>query len=430
MSACSATVEKSPGAARAAASPRPGAICRCRGRPGPVLLLEPRGEGFEAVPYPVPLDFEAVLLPSSSLEPYDEDLASARVLCARRRSLLAAGPRRGPPPRPVRTAMVLCAGLGTRLRPLTAKFPKPAVPFFGAPLVRYSFALLRGAGVERVVINTHHLPEVMQTVAAAEAARLGLELQVSNEPVIQGTAGGIRDARRFLEDGPFLVLNGDAFMSLDLGDLLARHQEQGAAATLGVVPMPPDEQFGAVEAGRDGGVRRIAGHGPGGEGLVPWHFVGVHVIEPEAFGFMPGPGPLDINREVYPAMIAAGRRVQAAPVRLGAWADMGTPRRYLQACEEVMSGLCDLSGFGADTPLPEEAAARLRAAGPAGRLFVDPGAEQASTAIVERAQLGPGVRVGDGAIVRRACVLPGTRIAPGERIEDAIACDELRLPAG
>ncbi|MGI5861175.1 MAG: sugar phosphate nucleotidyltransferase [Myxococcales bacterium] len=404
----------------------PGAICRSReGRE--FLLLEQRGERWDATSYPAGASAATVWLPASEFEPVGEDLASARVLRMRRRSLEAAGRCGRRPERPIRTAMVLCAGLGLRLRPLTMKFPKPAVPFFGGPLVRYSFALLKNAGIERVVINTHHLPEVMERAAREEAERQGLALSISNEPEIQGTAGGLRDARRFLEGEPFVVVNGDAFMSLDLADLVARHQAAGALATLGVVPMPPDEKFNAVEARPDGAVRRIRGIGESEPNLVPWHFVGVQVIEPELLDHIPGPGAMDTNSDVYPRLIAQGRLVQAAPVNLGAWADMGTPRRYLQACEEMLSGLCDLSALGADAPLPVGEDERLRALPPSARAVVDPSARVAPGAIVEGSQIGPDAVVGEEAVVRGSAVLPGTRIAPGERVEGVIACGDLRL---
>src|SRR5512145_715849 len=95
--------------------------------------------------------------------------------------------------------MVLCAGLGTRLRPLTERVPKPAVPVCGVPLVRFSLALLAGAGVRRAVVNVHHLPDEMAAVAAEAARGLGMALEVSREPVIAGTGGALREARARLE---------------------------------------------------------------------------------------------------------------------------------------------------------------------------------------------------------------------------------------
>ncbi|MBI5544338.1 MAG: NTP transferase domain-containing protein [Deltaproteobacteria bacterium] len=324
--------------------------------------------------------------------------------------------------------MVLCAGLGTRLRPLTNLFPKPALPFFDGPLVRYSFALLRGAGVERVVINTHHLPQVMEQVAAREAERMGLSLAVSHEPVIQGTGGGVREARRLLGSEPFLLLNGDAFMSLDLRSLIGAHRSSGAAATMAVVPMPPAEKFAPVEATPGGEVRRIAGIGDdqASAELKPWHFIGAHVIEPSVFDFIPANDEQDINRTVYLAMVRAGLPVRVCPVALGAWADLGTPRRYLAACEEILTGLCDLTPLGGSAPLPHDALERLRQL--RGRRWIHPDARVGGI-VSDWAVVCAGAEVGRNAHLTRAAVLPGTRVSEFEIIEDAIACGELRLHA-
>ncbi len=394
------------------------------------LVIEYRGRKSPAVPYS-PLSDQVVELDADALEYVGRDEPAGRALALRLRadeSVRAAGAEAPAAPKgSVKSAMVLCAGLGTRLRPLTNQYPKPALPFFGGPLVRYSFALLAQAGIERVVINTHHLPEVMERTARAEAQRLGLALLISHEPVIQGTAGGIRDARRHLERGPFLLVNGDAFLSLDLLRLIGAHRASGARATLAVTAMPPGERFGAVEAIASGEVRRIGK--PSESGLIAWHFLGVHVLEPEVFDFIPAQGEQDINDVVYPAMIGAGRAVRACPVRLGAWADMGTPARYLSACQDVMSGMCDLSALGSWAPISSSDAAKARTEGVKLRKHVDPTASIASGAGVERSQLGPGATIGAGASVIESAVLPNTRIAAGESVTRCIASGELRLPA-
>ncbi len=164
--------------------------------------------------------------------------------------------------------MVLCAGLGTRLRPLTARVPKPAVPVCAAPLVRFSLALLAGAGVRRAVVNVHHLPDAMAAAAGAAAAALGLDLAVSREPVIAGTGGALREARAALAGaGEILLVNGDVLFDVDLGAALAAHRASGALATMLLLPMPAGARYASVEVDAGGAVRRIAGaFGPGGRG--------------------------------------------------------------------------------------------------------------------------------------------------------------------
>src|SRR4051794_31729693 len=144
-------------------------------------------------------------------------------------------------------AMILAAGLGTRLRPLTNHWPKPALPLLGQPLFRYNLAVLKRAGLTAVGINTHHLPEVMNATAQAEANRAGVALEVTHEKEIQGTGGGIRGLQTSLRDDTFVVFNGDILFALDLPPILQAHRASGAAATMVLMPMPPGEKYAAVE---------------------------------------------------------------------------------------------------------------------------------------------------------------------------------------
>ncbi|HVE82475.1 MAG TPA: nucleotidyltransferase family protein, partial [Myxococcales bacterium] len=246
-------------------------------------------------------------------------------------------------------AMVLCAGLGTRLRPLTHRWPKPAIPLLGAPLFRYHLAVLRAAGVTEVGINTFHLPEVMEAVAAQECERAGMRLEVSREAgEIQGTGGGIRGLSGFLrESDPFVVVNGDILFAVDLEAAVAAHRASGAAASMVLLPMPEGERFAAVECSPDFQVRKIAGHGPGGGAgpLSSWHFTGVHVMSPAVLEHMAKEGPEDINRQVYPRMLERGLRVHGA-VASAYWSDLGTPSRYLAAQRDLLFGQVPVERFG------------------------------------------------------------------------------------
>ncbi|HQR29122.1 MAG TPA: sugar phosphate nucleotidyltransferase, partial [Anaeromyxobacteraceae bacterium] len=234
--------------------------------------------------------------------------------------------------------MVLAAGLGTRLRPLTDLLPKPAVPVAGLPLVRHALARLRAAGARRAVVNVHHLPDAMERAAAEAARALGMELAVSREPVIAGTGGALREARRWLGGAAAIVVwNGDVLFDVDLEAALSAHREGGALATMLLAPMPPGASYATVDVDPGMRVRRIAGHGPGGESLRPLHFTGVHVLSPALLDRVPGaPFACDVNRHVYPPLLASG--VVHGLVVNGYWNDLGTPERYLRANLDVLSG--------------------------------------------------------------------------------------------
>ena len=340
-------------------------------------------------------------------------------------------------------AMVLCAGLGTRLRPLTDRLPKPAVPLCDVPLVAWTLALLRGAGVRRAVVNTHHLPAPMAAAASAAGRSLGVEVRISHEPVLAGTGGALREARALLRGaGTLLLVNGDVLFDLELGPVLEAHRSSGALATMVLLPMPPGERYAPVEVDAGGAVRRIAGaFGPGGGALAPWHFSGVHVLSGELLERLPAePFEADVNRHVYPPLMGGGRvRGQVAG---GYWNDLGTPQRYLEATRDVLEGRVPLGRFAGAEPFTAaarpapgvsagagaEIAPGARVAGPS---HLGPGAR-----VEPGAEVGPGAVIGAGVVVPRgaavidAAVWPGTTLAPGERVVGAVAAGGLRGGAG
>jgi mannose-1-phosphate guanylyltransferase len=320
--------------------------------------------------------------------------------------------------------MVLCAGLGTRLRPLTEVVPKPAVPVCGVPLVRWALALLAGAGARRAVVNVHHLPAEMARAAREAARALGIALAVSEEPVIAGTGGALREARPLLAGADaILLLNGDVLFDVDLPAALAAHRASGALATMVLLPMPPGARYATVDVDTSGAVRRIAGaFGPGGEALVPWHFSGVHVLSPAILDRVPAePFECDVNRHVYPPLMRSGA-IRGLAVD-GYWNDLGTPARYLEANGDVLLGRVPLARFRAADPFAgtREVAPGVRAAADA---RIDPSAR-----LVAPVYVGAGCTVPEGATVEDAVLWDGTALAPGERVEHAIAAGSLRVIA-
>lgn len=331
-------------------------------------------------------------------------------------------------------AMVLCAGLGTRLRPLTNVWPKPAMPLLGAPLFRTALATLRPLGVTEVGINTHHLPEVMRGVAQAECARAGLGLEVSHEAgEIQGTGGGIRGLTEFLSADDCVVLNGDVLFVADLVPVLRAHRESGAAATMVLLPMPEGERYNAVEVDGGGLVKRIAGLGPGGERLTNWHFTGAHILSPKVFEFMSASGPEDINRDVYIRMLAQGLPIRGHVLRQDDvyWSDLGTPQRYLATHRDLLEGRVATERLGEADPFAGQlkgagnywahATARLGSVRVSGPAWFGAGCTlEGEVRVGASVSVGPGATVGAGAQLNRVAVLDGAQVSPGALIEDAI----------
>jgi mannose-1-phosphate guanylyltransferase len=326
--------------------------------------------------------------------------------------------------------------MGTRLRPLTDRWPKPAIPILGQPLFRFGVALLKQGGVSALGINTHHLADSMEAVAEAECARAGLSLEVAREPTIQGTAGGIRGLRHFVEDDHYLVMNGDVLFPLDLSRVVESHRRSGALATMVLMPMPVGESYASVDADGSARIRRIAGRGPGGAALRPWHFSGVHVMSPAVFDFMASEGPEDINRDVYPRILDKGLPIRAEIVQ-GYWSDFGTPVRYLQGQLDILARrapeLPDPFG-GAERGRDGQwlrGGASIEGADISGPAFFDEGcAVERGASVGPEVYVGPRARVRSGARLKRTVVLEDTEISSGEDLTEVIAWGAHRIRAG
>ena len=206
----------------------------------------------------------------------------------------------------IRRAMVLAAGLGTRLRPITDTTPKPLVPVAGRPLLDHLLAFLRAGGIEEVVINLHHLgPNIQAHVG--DGARFGLRVRYSTEDPILDTGGGIKRAEPLLAGEPFVVANGDSLLEIRLCDLVEWHEAHGGVATLAVRPDPNVAHYGTVELNDTDRVCRIVGLPPTAKpGPRALMFPGLHVLEPEVFRWMDAGGVFSITRVTYPRMIEAG----------------------------------------------------------------------------------------------------------------------------
>jgi mannose-1-phosphate guanylyltransferase len=342
-------------------------------------------------------------------------------------------------------AMVLCAGFGTRLRPLTDRVPKPLVPLCGLPLLQYNLALLRAAGVREVVVNTHHLAVEMEQGARRLASELSLSLEISREDKhILGTGGGVKRAASMLGQGTFFLLNGDMLFDVDLAAALDAHRKALAVATMVLAPYPKGATYGAVEVDRQMRVRRIAGRGsspsPADPGpLDRMHFTGVHVLEPEALSRLPADGESDINRTAYVRLIHEGARVTGFLQR-GYWGDLGAPRSLLRANLDVLEGKVPLERFrpGADPFADAHEQAPFVFVHPDAR--VEAGAQLAGPLLVHaRARIGAGARVGPHAVLGRdaqvdpgagvcnAVLWDGTHVAAHERLDSIIAAPGVRL---
>jgi len=301
-------------------------------------------------------------------------------------------------------AMILAAGLGTRLRPLSLEIPKPVIPVLGQPLCGHAMAFLREHGAESFLLNLHHGPEtVRERVTEWAAGRFPVEF--AHEPEILGTGGGIGNARAFLRGGTFVTANSDAVARFPLGEALARHRDRGALATLVLFP-DPRKRYTPVRVREDG---RIAGFGAAAPAAsFEGFYTGYLIAEPELLERIPRGRPSCIVRETLVPLIARGAPV-CAFITEGDFLDFGTPEDYLRG---TLALLAKREGDGS------------------ARSFVHPrssignGATVGPDAVVEE-----GAVVGDGATVRRAILWPGAVVAPGAVVENGILTPRGFVPA-
>jgi len=225
----------------------------------------------------------------------------------------------------IRRAMILAAGRGRRLAPLTDRVPKPLVPVGGAPMLEHILACLRAGGIEEVVVNLHHLGHRIEETIG-DGRRHGLRVRYSWEAEIRDTGGGIRHAEPLLAGEPFLVVNGDSLLELAVREVIAFHERRQAVATMVVRPDSDAERWGLVELDADDRVRRVAGLPPdvSAAGLRPFMFPGMHVFSPAIFDWLEQGGAFSITRVTYPRLLAADEPVYGFVSR-ARWLTIDTP---------------------------------------------------------------------------------------------------------
>jgi NDP-sugar pyrophosphorylase family protein len=319
-------------------------------------------------------------------------------------------------------AMLLSAGLGRRMFPLTLTQPKPAIPVLGRPLVVQILRSLEAQGVNQAVLNLHHLPEVIQEILS-DGKWPGLpEVLYSHEEEILGTAGGIRNASEMLRGGgPIVICNSDFLSDIDLDAVLEAHYRSGRMATLVLAPW--QEGYSVVRCDENGAIRWL-GHGagdetgPGGTYL----FTGCHIVEEELLDRIPEEAPSCIVRDVYHPMI--DERLVGSYIHEGFWWEFGSPEQYLDGCLQLLAHPGEqLNAISTD----HDTIRRLDQANAA----VGPGADfHESARFTGRAALGFSTYVSEQTTVEDSIVMPEAWIGPRCNLKRSVVCQGVELPAG
>ncbi len=312
--------------------------------------------------------------------------------------------------------MVLAAGLGTRLRPLTFELPKPMVPMLDRPVLAHIVDLLHGQGIDRIIANLHYFPETIR-------GYFGEELTYLEEAELLGTAGGVRNARGFFGDGPFLVVSGDALTDFDVAAAVERHRGHGGIATLCVTRVEDTAEYGVVLHDGEGRITGFQEKPHPDEALSDLANCGIYVFSPEIFDYFPPEPFVDFAHDVFPRLLE--HDVPFFIHELGGyWNDVGSLTELRSGTFDALSGrlrLPSLPDAGPEAVIVDPSSS-LDAAelveGPVwvGRgVTVEPGVRLQGPLV-----LGDHVTVGRGAAIKRSIVLPGTEVRENTILIEAI----------
>ncbi len=284
-------------------------------------------------------------------------------------------------------ALVLTAGLGTRLRPLTTVRAKAAVPVNGEPLARRVIRWLVSHHVTDLVLNLHHHPQTL-TRAVGDGSDLGARVRYSWEQPLLGSAGGPRHALSLLSH-TFVIVNGDTLTDVDVAAMIAAHRRAGAMVTMALIPNPRPDKYGGVRVNMEGSVSGFSRAGAAGDS---YHFIGVQIAEAAAFGDLRDGVPAESVNALYPRLIASRPGAILGYVCDASFRDIGTPADYLR----TSLALADVEGD---------------------RMAEGASVVRAGSARIARTALWDDVVVGSGADLLECVVCDGARVPDGARYE-------------
>jgi mannose-1-phosphate guanylyltransferase/mannose-1-phosphate guanylyltransferase/phosphomannomutase len=313
--------------------------------------------------------------------------------------------------------MVLAAGLGTRLKPITFGIPKPMVPVIDRPCMAHLLGLIERHGFDGAVANLHYFPDTIRDYFG-DGSAFGVDLQYNFEPELLGTAGGVRAVREFLTAGgePFLIISGDALTDIDLTRLIERHRSHGGVATLTVKRVADTREYGVVLHDAEGRITGFQEKPEPDEALSDLGNCGIYVFSPEIFDHFPATEFVDWAQDVFPVLLD-----NDVPFFIHEideyWNDVGSLRELREGTFDALTGELDLGIPGTG--------------GSDGVHCATPGALDAAELVEGPVWIGEDVRIGPGAKLLGPVVIgDGATIGAGAAVRDTIVFPGGELPAG
>ncbi len=310
---------------------------------------------------------------------------------------------------------------------MTCNIPKPMVPVLNLPFLAHMLNHIKGHGVDHAILTVGYLPERVEGYfGSGEGLGMGLSYEIEETPL--GTAGAVKNVERSL-DGTFLVLNGDNFTDLDLGEMMRFHRERWAQVTIFLTSVDDPSAFGVVETDPEGRVLRFLEKPSPGETTSRWINGGLYLMEPEALAHVP-PGEFHMfERGLFPKLLELGIPVYGYRAQ-SYWIDVGTPANYMRLHRDLLAGAADMPGMdAAGTDLSRcsvDPTATLR-----GHVMLGDGCSVGPGAVIEGpAVLGNGCRVAREALVQGSILWQGVTLERGANVRGSIVGDGVRVGEG
>lgn len=303
-------------------------------------------------------------------------------------------------------AMVMAAGMGSRLEPITLSMPKPLIPIMNRPLMDIILTQLKSIGVKDVISNTYYLAD--QIISRYEKNKLGINFNYIKEETLSGTAGGVKKCQYFFDKGEdFIVLSGDVLTDADIKKGIEIHKKSGAVATIGVKEVSHElvSNFGVVVTGKDGYVKYFQEKPPIDEAKSNLINTGIYIFNYKIFDYIPEDTFYDFAKDVFPKLLAE-KQINVFEVN-GYWNDVGTIPQYKQSVQDIFNGLCNVGKLDVkETNLGSYVAGKTKV--------------PLTCRMVGNSVIGNNCKLGEYIMLRNCIVFDGAEIKTGSEYENVV----------
>lgn len=329
-------------------------------------------------------------------------------------------------------AMVLAAGVGSRLEPLTNQVPKPMVPVGNRPVLEHLLGLLKTHGFNEIYSNLHYMPDQIREYFG-DGSRFGVSLQYLYERELTGDAGGVRACKDFLGGSTFIVLMGDLLTDANLTEVVAQHKAKGAMATIALKEVDDVSHFGVAVTDKDGFITGFQEKPQPHEALSKYASTGIYVLEPEVFNHIPPSGSYGFGRQLFPQLVADGHKVLGVPIDRYYWSDVGTITQYRLSNFDALEGRVKINvpGTQKDFGYIQENAQISPDAEIEGKLLLGKNSRISAGARIKGCVLiGDNCTVGENAHLENTIIWSNSNVGKGAVLRDCVFGSHYTVAAG